>query len=270
MYQLVITDSCISYKMKLESLFSYNFVPIEGFSPEIINSTLFASLLLILTAILLYIQSKRFREIHPEILPQVEAVRNDLAIGNARAVPHVRELPADAVCPICMLRPTLPVETNCGHLFCINCFMLYRTHVGDFNPALCPMCRGRVTLLMLTQPREAYIVDEENLNKVAAYNRRHSGEPRSLMEQLLDTPALLRHLWRAFFTPGMLHLTYALRILTVCLTIFIYLISPLDLLPESVFGVVGLIDDILVTLFLLCLAGNIFRAFLVERAYRND
>ena len=204
-------------------------------------------------------------EIDPEFLPQVEAVRTNLN-GTPQGT---RELSHDATCPICMTPPTLPIETNCGHVFCLNCFSLYWTHVGEFQPAKCPMCRSRVTLLMLSRPREEYTREAENLAKVEAYNRRHSGQPRSLMEHLYDTPAFLRHLFRAFFTPGVLHITYLLRMGIILIGLIVYVISPLDIIPESVFGLFGLLDDVIVIIFLLCLLGNLYRAFLVDRAYRD-
>ena len=252
--------------MNLESILSYNALPIEGLSPELINSTIIFFLASIAAALAVYLHSLRApREIHPAFLPQVEAVRNNLA-GAPQAA---RDLPHDVTCPICMTPPTLPVETNCGHVFCINCFSLYWTHVGDFQPTNCPMCRSRVTLVMLTRPREEYSQDVENLGKVESYNRRHSGQPRSLMEHLYDTPAFLRHLFREFFTPGVLHLTYLIRIIMVLVGLIVYVISPLDIIPESIFGLFGIVDDVIVVIFLLCLVGNLYRAFLVDRAYRD-
>ena len=252
--------------MSLESILSYNAVPIEGLSPLLINSAILFLLTSAASAVALYLLSLRAPgQIDPAFLPQVEAVRTDL--DDPPQGP--RELPRDVTCPICMAVPTLPLETNCGHVFCMNCFALYWTHVGDFQPANCPMCRSRVTLLMLSQRREEYLRDADNLAKVESYNRRHSGQPRSFIEQLYDTPAFLRHLFHAFFTPGVLHLTYSIRIVMVLIALLVYVVSPLDIIPESVFGVFGMIDDVIIVIFLLCLVGNLYRAFLVERAYRN-
>ena len=255
--------------MSIETLLSYNIVPIEGLSPEVVNSLFLLLLSSISVSIAVYLLSLRGnRNIDPIFLPQVEAVRTDL-----NATPHIPEtdrLPnQDQDCPICMNPPTLPVETNCGHVFCINCFAMYWTHAGDFQITKCPMCRSRVTILMLTQPIETYTGDMENLEKIETYNRRHSGQPRSLLEQLVDTPAFLRHLFREFFTPGVLHLTYMCRVVVILLGLLIYVISPLDILPESVFGIFGLLDDFLVAVFLLCLLGNMYRAFIINRVYRD-
>ena len=256
--------------MSLETLLSYNIIPIEGLSSEVVNSLFLLFLSSILVSIAVYILSHRGnRDVDPIFRPQVEAVRAGL--DDAPHVPQTDRLhnQNQDSCPICMNPPTLPIETNCGHVFCINCFTMYWTHVGDFQTTKCPMCRSRVTLLMLTQPIETYTGDRANLEKVETYNRRHSGQPRSLLEQLFDTPAFLRHLFREFFTPGMLRLTYMCRVMVILLGLVIYVISPLDILPESVFGIFGLLDDILVAVFLLCLLGNMYRAFVLHRVYRD-
>ncbi|KAI6647574.1 hypothetical protein LOD99_8751 [Oopsacas minuta] len=254
--------------MNIDTILSYNIIPIEGLAPELVNSLFLFLLSSIAAAVAVYVHGCRVnRGIHPALLDQVEEVRTNLvALPQA---PDREGLPHQDSCPICMTPPTLPVETNCGHIFCINCFTMYWTHVGDFSTTKCPMCRSRVTLLMLTQPRETYAADTDNLQKVEAYNRRHSGQPRTLIEQLYDTPAFLRHMFREFFTPGMLHITYIGRIIVILIGLLIYLLSPLDIIPESVFGIFGLVDDIFIALIILCSLGNMYRALLIDRDYRD-
>ena len=50
------------------------------------------------------------------------------------------------------------------------------------------------------------------LSQVYNYNRRFSGEPRTLMEQLVDLPVLLRHLWTYLWSGEGLHFAFQLRI----------------------------------------------------------
>jgi hypothetical protein len=40
-------------------------------------------------------------------------------------------------CPICLDRPTLPVMTRCGHVYCVSCLLRYLEQ--EFNKR-CPMC----------------------------------------------------------------------------------------------------------------------------------
>ena len=55
----------------------------------------------------------------------------------------------DNQCPICLSSEArLPVETNCGHLFCGACIVKYWKH-GDFVTAMpCPFCRQPVSVLL--------------------------------------------------------------------------------------------------------------------------
>jgi len=40
-----------------------------------------------------------------------------------------------------------------------------------------------------------------------------------------------------------------LRILLIVVTVIVYVISPLDILPESVLGIFGLLDDLLIAVY---------------------
>ena len=53
----------------------------------------------------------------------------------------------------------------------------------------------------------------------------------------------------------------------VCLVA--YTLSPLDLLPELVFGAIGLIDDVIVVVYILVAISSVFYQFLVERNQRE-
>ena len=74
---------------------------------------------------------------------------------------------------------------------------------------------------------------------------------------LYDVPTLLKHLWRELFSERgpflirKLYLGYALILLAM------YLLSPFDIIPESVFGLLGYFDD-----FMLVLIGAVYLSFL--------
>ena len=57
---------------------------------------------------------------------------------------------------------------------------------------------------------------------------------------------LIPHLVRQIFSFEGLTWTYRLRTILIFLTTIFYVISPLDILPESLVGIVGLVDDLLV------------------------
>ena len=77
------------------------------------------------------------------------------SLGSSRTLPceksriHNRFGSIDGQCPICLVSLQLPVETNCGHLFCGNCIITYwRQPQWEDNPIRCPVCRQMVTLLL--------------------------------------------------------------------------------------------------------------------------
>ena len=89
---------------------------------------------------------------------------------------------------------------------------------------------------------------DKTLQEVLAYNRRWSGEPRTLLEQLYDLPMLLRHLLLYLFSGEGLHLAFQLRVAVLSIFWLLYFVSPLDLIPEALFGLVGLLDDLVIFL----------------------
>ena len=115
---------------------------------------------------------------------------------------------------------------------------------------------------------------------VTDYNQRMSGEWRpvssstlpsalpnytfhyftQLLHYLYDVPALLRHLWRELFTIRGLLIIRRLHLFLILALIVVYLVSPLDLLPEAVFGILGLVDDVII------IAGTLVYISLVYRA----
>jgi hypothetical protein len=66
--------------------------------------------------------------------------------GSARGIHRRAE---QQMCPICLRNDArLPVETNCGHLFCGTCIVRY-WKLGDFLNAMpCPVCRQAVSVLL--------------------------------------------------------------------------------------------------------------------------
>ncbi|XP_064863735.1 uncharacterized protein LOC115122964 isoform X4 [Oncorhynchus nerka] len=91
--------------------------------------------------------------IHPENQEHVRAVRQQLQSESQEAEPAEprRQFYTDMSCPVCLQQAVLPVETNCGHLFCVS-----PQQVQD----------GTVEPLLI-------------LRDLGDYNRRFSGQPRS-------------------------------------------------------------------------------------------
>ena len=80
-----------------------------------------------------------------------------------------------------------------------------------------------------------------------------------------DSPQLLRRIVHDIFTGRSVVRLLRVRAL-ICLAICIaYLLSPFDLVPEVIFGVFGLLDDIVVILVILMYFGAVYRAAMVQR-----
>ncbi|KAL3224337.1 hypothetical protein MRX96_049527 [Rhipicephalus microplus] len=198
-------------------------------------------------------------------------------LDNGAALPARGSMAAhygsDAQCPICLGEPRHSVETNCGHLFCASCLVSYWHH-GNWRGAVrCPVCRQQVSV-MLRCFQDQHLPDETDaqreerarlLRDINDYNRRYSGEPRPWLDHLRDLPTLLRHVGSEFFSMGGIMYMFRLRIVLCFVAAIMYLISPLDMIPEAIFGILGLLDDLFVVLLLAIYVTVIYRRFLATR-----
>ena len=78
-------------------------------------------------------------------------------------------------------------------------------------------------------------------------------EAPSLLRRLLGNPA---HLVR---------LLARLRVLLVVLALVVYVLSPFDLLPEAILGVIGLLDDAVVCAIVCMHIAAIYRRMLLQQ-----
>ncbi|XP_060072329.1 E3 ubiquitin-protein ligase RNF170-like [Ylistrum balloti] len=172
-------------------------------------------------------------------------------------------------CPICLGDLVYGVDTNCGHYFCGNCIIAYWQHGTWLGAVACPVCRQQVTLLLL-----AFTVEENNndspektniMNEISRYNRRFSGQPRSIGEHLRDLPTLMRHFVGEFFSVGGLIWMFRLRVIVCFAAALVYFISPLDIIPEAMFGIFGFLDDLFILLLLAIYISIIYRQVIQNR-----
>ena len=78
-------------------------------------------------------------------------------------------------------------------------------------------------------------------------------------------PALLRHLFRELFSVRGIFLVWRIRIVILLILALLYLLSPLDFIPERVFGILGLLDDILIILSVFFVMSIIYRGAVLEQ-----
>uniref|UniRef100_A0A7S3NCB6 DUF1232 domain-containing protein n=1 Tax=Euplotes harpa TaxID=151035 RepID=A0A7S3NCB6_9SPIT len=103
---------------------------------------------------------------------------------------------------------------------------------------------------------------KELIAKIHRYNKIYS-ENRSIFAIIWEMPYLLT---RWFFSMNGLHgILINLRFILLLIGAVVYILSPLDLLPESVFGLIGLTDDILIFVATLVFISQMFL-----RRYANE
>merc|ERR1711924_206100 len=145
------------------------------------------------------------------------------------------------------------------------------SHTAGHRPIRCPLCRHDPVALLLVEPLDPAMgiqlsdLDDRALQEIARYNRAHSGAPVGLAQRIQDAPHLLARLFRTVFTwrshPYRLFL--AVRLLLALAGGLAYVIMPFDILPESALGLVGLIDDALVWIFILLWLASVCRGAMI-------
>ena len=76
---------------------------------------------------------------------------------------------------------------------------------------------------------------------------------------------LLFHMWRDMFTPSGLYWMQRLHFFMVIFFILFYFIIPIDILPESALGILGLLDDLLLLVMAVVYVTIVYRAYVTGR-----
>lgn len=191
--------------------------------------------------------------IHPDsadVVGEIRRRRDDSGTDQL----GVAERPAfNGSCPVCLDDLDAPVTTNCGHAFCAGCFEAM--HRASPGLQVCPICRGRVTLVM----GSFSLAPASAAACIRQYNRRYSTISRSWAEQLFDAPVVISERVRAMTAAEAFVLMVQTRIGVTAITVVLYALSPLDIIPEAVFGPLGLLDDLAVMVMGSILVSNVLR-----------
>lgn len=51
----------------------------------------------------------------------------------------------------------------------------------------------------------------------------------------------------------------------LALALFLYVVSPIDLIPEAIFGIFGLVDDLFAVVYMLLYATGVYRVYVANR-----
>lgn len=239
---------------------------IEGVSDQVVVAIVIS--LIFIAALTYFMLRGEQQNIHPENQERVRAIREQLQNEQETTVQPRHQFYSDMSCPVCLQQATFPVETNCGHLFCGPCIVAYWRYGSWLGAISCPICRQTVTLLFPVFQASEQPDAQEILQEVLSYNRRFSGQPRSLMDRIMDLPTLLRHAFREMFSVGGLFRMFRIRIVLCLLGALFYLVSPLDIIPEALFGILGFMDDLFVIFLLLIYISIMYREVVTQRLQR--
>ncbi|XP_040895999.1 RING-HC_RNF170 domain-containing protein [Toxotes jaculatrix] len=182
----------------------------------------------------------------------------------------------DLHCPVCLQPASFPVQTNCGHLFCAPCLIAYWRHGSWLDAISCPLCRQKVSVLChLFNESRSDRQSKEVLGEITDYNKRYSGAPRRVTDYLCDAPLLLQLLARGLGTMGGLVWLFLFRVALCCVGTVVSISSPpLDPLSSSsaspmetdpsLWGLLGVLDDLVVVILLLICVININQQMVPE------
>ncbi|KYO35074.1 E3 ubiquitin-protein ligase RNF170 isoform X2 [Alligator mississippiensis] len=254
-----------SQQAEVQSLKLSNDSIIEGVSDQVLVAVVLS--FSFIAALVYMLLRNEHQNIHPENQELVRALRQQLQTEQDESAGDRHHFYTDMSCPVCLQQATFPIETNCGHLFCGACIIAYWRYGSWLGAIRCPICRQTVTLFLPLfgedQPDAAQVLQD-----VSDYNRRFSGQPRSIMERIMDLPTLLRHAFREMFSVGGLFWMFRIRIFLCLLGALLYLASPLDFLPEALFGILGFLDDFFVIFLLLIYISIMYREVVTQRLNR--
>jgi len=158
-------------------------------------------------------------------------------------------------CPICLELCEWACETHCGHAFCSRCFLKWWQRQGQQRKKVtCPLDRREVFAVFPSpslrarghKPSDHRYMDE----KLRQYN--------SMMQD-----SWIQESWRwgarAIREWSSLPAGFKLIIVVLCIIVIIYIASPCDILPEMLFGPIGLLDDLFVIPIVAAFGGAMFR-----------
>ncbi|XP_052189187.1 uncharacterized protein LOC127799307 [Diospyros lotus] len=177
--------------------------------------------------------------------------------------------PENDCCSICHANFNVPCQANCSHWFCGNCILQAWSYGSTFQPCKCPLCRREITLLIPSDASSRQRQDSqvaETLGNIERYNRYFGERANGLIQRLQDLPFLLRRLLREIMDPQRsLPLFIRARVYLAMLVSAIYILSPVDIIPEGILGIIGLFDDALIALICFLHVAALYRSVLLFR-----
>ncbi|KAF0309975.1 E3 ubiquitin-protein ligase RNF170 [Amphibalanus amphitrite] len=183
------------------------------------------------------------------------------------------------LCPLCRQQVTLlflcytGTELACAEPEAVSVRSATRRTVTEYNRRFSGLPRPETTRREIPRLRLEAMHLRQGLvfDFVAADIQNPQPEDKPLMrwavldgwlEHIRDVPCLLRHLWREAVSPGGVLLLLRVRVVMCFLMALVYLVLPFDLLPEAVYGAIGLLDDLFIVVAMLMYVAVLYRWYL--------
>ncbi|WMV54422.1 hypothetical protein MTR67_047807 [Solanum verrucosum] len=169
--------------------------------------------------------------------------------------------------------------------FFSSCILQVWDHGSALQACKCPLCRRPITLLVPSESASRLHQDPEVpevLRRVEQYNRHFGQHANGLLQveveilgvlswklvfgRMQDLPFLLRRLLRDMTDPQR-SLPFVMRA-RIYLAVFIsgiYVLSPVDLIPEGFLGIIGLLDDLIIMFICFLHVAALYRSVLLFR-----
>ena len=152
-------------------------------------------------------------------------------------------------CSVCLEELVRSTALQCGHVFCIGCV---QSMAAQNRVLTCPLCRVKTTMMLpLFQANDQQAsFSADQLAFIRDFNAQNAGQGNWVQEERF---LVSQKLSGVFIITG--------------IVLLLYLISPVDLIPDAI-PVIGWVDDLVIVLFFLAawhyiaqrLRGQILRA----------
>ncbi|CAK66969.1 unnamed protein product (macronuclear) [Paramecium tetraurelia] len=155
-------------------------------------------------------------------------------------------------CPICLNEDIVSSgvqSEQCKHTFCIACINIYWQH-NQKKQLKCPCCRAKISTFAKSKKLQNEFQQECD-QFILEYRIRCTVLKYYLIYPFQIIVNVYKHLGQLFnLSKILLKLSIQLQ-LVLCFILCIYVLSPIDLFPEAIFGVLGLVDDLLCIIFIV-------------------
>jgi uncharacterized membrane protein YkvA (DUF1232 family) len=153
----------------------------------------------------------------------------------------------DNECCICLVEPKVfRVAVTCGHSYCANCiFSIYAKR--NHEQIECPLCRAKIITIFKAFPEvEPAEKVEEIRMLIRDYNSKY-GDDRSVKRTIVELPFVLAKVVDHIFSfKFLLYFIKTAVFFKMALVAIIYFMLPVDVMPTSYLGVIGVIDNVAV------------------------